>query len=152
MPLCGLRLNGMSVPGPSSDIPAVERARSLDVAECYELLATHTVGRVVFTDGALPGILPVNYVLSGRRIVFRTHPGSRLARAVADQVVAFEVDQLDLDFQIGWSVVATGVAHVLHESDIARAAAWRVAPWAGGKKDRFFAIAPGLVTGRVISP
>src|SRR5690348_12639752 len=100
-----------------ADLSTPEHVKILDAAACYELLATDSVGRVVFTDKGLPAVLPVNYVLQGHRIVFRTAAGSRLAAAVTGQVVAFEVDQLDRESRIGWSVVATGSAHPLHESE-----------------------------------
>ena len=137
---------------PASEAPLPDRAQALDAAVCYDLLATDDVGRIVFTDGGLPAIRPVNYVMLGHRIVFRTVPGSRLAGAVTGQVVAFEVDQLDRASRLGWSVVATGVVHPLSESDIARATGLQLAPWAGGERDLFLAVTPGLVTGRVIGP
>ena len=37
----------------------------LSPAECVELLATTPIGRVVFTDHALPAVQPVNFVLDG---------------------------------------------------------------------------------------
>lgn len=124
---------------------------SLSVNECYERLAGDCVGRVVYTEAALPAVTPVNYALDGHRVVFRTAPGSRLARAVTGQVVAFEVDQLDRETRTGWSVVVTGVAHELEmPSEQARASALGLAPWAGGRRDLYLAITPGVVTGRII--
>ena len=131
--------------------PPAERIQTLDVAQCYELLATDTVGRIVYTDGAMPAITPVNYVLDGHHVVFRTAEGSRLARAVSGAVVAFEVDQLDRATRTGWSVVVTGVAREIGEgSDQGRNAALTLAPWAGGRRPLAFSIAPGVVTGRWI--
>ena len=119
------------------------------MAQCYELLATDSVGRIVYTEDALPAITPINYALDGHHLVFRTASGSRLAHAVADAVVAFEVDQLDRATRTGWSVVVTGVARAIGEgSEQGRNAALTLAPWAGGTRDMFFAIAPGMVTGR----
>lgn len=129
--------------------PPADRIQSLDVNHCYELLATDSVGRIVYTDGAMPAITPINYALEGHHVVFRTTAGSRLARAVDGAVVAFEVDQLDRATRTGWSVVVTGVARALGEgSEQGRNAALALAPWAGGRRDQAFAIAPGVVTGR----
>src|SRR5438270_5197944 len=138
----------------SLDVDApTERIQTLDVVHCYELLATDTVGRVVYTDGAMPAITPVNYVLEGHHVIFRTAAGSRLARAVSGAVVAFEVDQLDRATRTGWSVVVTGVARELGEgSGQGRNAALTLAPWAGGSRPSAFAIAPGVVTGRWVGP
>ena len=47
----------------------------LDDGECRALLAATPLGRVVFTDRALPAILPVNYVLAGGDVIIRTTPG-----------------------------------------------------------------------------
>jgi len=133
----------------SHDVP--ERLGVLEVEKCYRLIAGQTVGRVVYTDGALPAVVPVNYVLDGHHLVFRTTPGSRMARGVVDQVVAFEVDQIDAEVRTGWSVVVTGIAKALTEpGEMARALGLGLAPWAGGRRELFVSITPGLVTGRFI--
>jgi len=75
--------------------------------EALRLLASAPVGRVVFTLRALPAVLPVNFVLDGDAVVFRTAPGSKLTAAVRNAVVAFQVDQIDPQTQTGWSVVVT---------------------------------------------
>jgi hypothetical protein len=64
---------------------------------------------VVFPDHALPAALPVNYVVSGTSIIFRTSHTSRLAQATDGQVVGFEVDHVDPVTWSGWSVLAVGV-------------------------------------------
>lgn len=135
----------------TDDLPR-ERLGVLDVAKCYRLLATETVGRVVYTDGALPAVAPVNYVLDGHHIIFRTAPLSRLALGVVDQVVAFEVDHLDAEVRTGWSVVVTGIGRPLTDAaELARADALGLAPWAGGERPLFIAITAGLVTGRFVA-
>lgn len=129
-----------------------DRLGVLDLAKCYRLLAGETVGRVVYMDGALPAVAPVNYALDGKCVVFRTAPTSRLALGTVDQVVAFEVDSLDIEVRTGWSVVVTGIARALTEPrEIARAGALGLAPWAGGRRELFVAITPGVVTGRFVA-
>jgi hypothetical protein len=120
----------------------------LDEVECYRLLAGETVGRVVYTDGALPAITPVNYVLEGRRILFRTASGSRLAHGVIDAVVAFEVDVLDRPSSTGWSVVVTGVGRPY--TSVVGAPAPEVRPWVGGERNQLISITPGRISGRRI--
>jgi uncharacterized protein len=132
--------------------PAPDRLGVLDPAKCFRLLSTQTVGRVVYTDGALPAVAPVNYALDGHRIIFRTSPLSRLALGVVDQVVAFEVDSLDAEVRTGWSVVVTGIARALIDSgELTRAAALQLSPWAGGERALFVCITPGVVTGRFVA-
>ncbi|MGQ0824488.1 MAG: pyridoxamine 5'-phosphate oxidase family protein [Actinomycetota bacterium] len=82
----------------------------LDRVECLRLLAGATLGRLAVSSGALPVILPVNFVLDGDRILIRTSPGSKLHAATNNAVVAFEVDSVDTFSHTGWSVSVTGIA------------------------------------------
>jgi len=54
-----------------------------DLAEsaCLELLRGHHFGRVAFIEQAdePPAIMPVNYLMHGETVVFRTDPNSNLA-------------------------------------------------------------------------
>ena len=136
----------------SVELPAesfgAEHFEVLDEAECYRLLASESVGRVVYTDGALPAITPVNYALDGEHIVFRTASGSRLAHGVIDAVVAFEVDRVDTSSCTGWSVVVTGVGTRLSARPGADMP--EVRPWVGGERSQLITITPGRVSGRRI--
>jgi len=116
--------------------------------EALRLVASVPVGRVVFTLRALPAVLPVNFVLDGDAIVFRTAPGSKLTAAVRNAVVAFQVDQIDPQTQTGWSVLVTGRAGEIHDpAEIARLRA-RLKPWAPGEREHFIRIPTDLVSGR----
>jgi len=85
---------------------------SLTEQECLRLLAQRSVGRVAFTERALPTIRPVSYALVGRHIVLRTREAGLAAR-LDGQVVAFGVDDVDPEAETGWSVVVTGSARLL---------------------------------------
>ena len=125
------------------------QAQELDAAECYRLLDSGSVGRLVATAGALPLVLPVNYCLDGHNVVFRTAPDGRLAAATRNVVVAFEVDSIDTATWTGWSVVVTGVASPLESpGDIVRAGQLGLVSWLGEDREHFVRIVPGLVTGR----
>jgi Pyridoxamine 5'-phosphate oxidase len=50
----------------------------LTPAECWDLLRGTSLGRVVFTMHAMPAIRPVNHLVDGRTIVFRSHLGSAI--------------------------------------------------------------------------
>jgi nitroimidazol reductase NimA-like FMN-containing flavoprotein (pyridoxamine 5'-phosphate oxidase superfamily) len=84
----------------------------LSTDECIRLLSKVPVGRIVYTDRALPAVQPVNFVVDGWSVAIRTAPRSRLATAAAaGTVVAFEVDEFtDEPDRTGWSVVAVGRA------------------------------------------
>ena len=127
----------------------MNRLESLDQRECHSLLATHSMGRVAFTERALPAIRPVNYTLQGNHIVLRTQADGLAAR-LDGQVVAFEVDA---ESETGWSVVVTGTARVLREpADLVRLDSVPVSSWAGPDHHTAVCITPGQVSGRRILP
>ena len=78
--------------------------------ESLALLTSMPVGRMVFTQHALPAVLPVNFLVDQGRIVVRTGHGQGLAAAVRGAVVAFEVDDFEAASRQGWSVLVTGRA------------------------------------------
>lgn len=94
----------------------------LNRAECSGLLGNGGMGRVAVTVGALPTIFPVNYAILDGDVVFRTTPGTKLAAAVHDAVVAFEVDDVDRVSHTGWTVVVIGPSReISNPADIAAA-------------------------------
>lgn len=127
--------------------------RSMDRQECLRLLAKVPVGRVVYTQQALPAVLPVNFALdTDASVLLRTSAGSDLARAVDDVVVAFEADQFNAESRSGWSVVVTGRATVVtdpgeHERLL------RTGPrsWMPIQEDVFIRIESAMVTGRELA-
>lgn len=123
--------------------------------ECVRLLAQHEVGRVGFVAGGRPEVLPVNYVMDGDGVVFRTAEGLKLG-ATSGAPVTFEVDHLDRGRRSGWSVVVHGVAHEvesLGRGELARRLAQvELDPWGGGDKPFLVRIAPIAVTGRRVGP
>lgn len=120
----------------------------LSAAECRELLGATSVGRLGITSGALPVVLPVNYVLSDVGIVFRTARGSKLDAAVANQVVCFEIDGSDPVGHEGWSVVVTGMARVLEGEARERAGRLPLPHWVDDGADHLVAIPLDQVSGR----
>jgi nitroimidazol reductase NimA-like FMN-containing flavoprotein (pyridoxamine 5'-phosphate oxidase superfamily) len=130
----------------------VDRLEPLTHDECMDLLAHNSLGRVAFTERALPAIRPVNYVLVGHQLVLRTQ-AEGLGRRLDGQVVAFEVDQIDVELGTGWSVVVTGTARLLRSpGELTRQAAVPLVTLAGDGHDARVVIVPGEVTGRRIRP
>jgi nitroimidazol reductase NimA-like FMN-containing flavoprotein (pyridoxamine 5'-phosphate oxidase superfamily) len=120
-------------------------------AECLVLLASASFGRVGVTIGAMPAILPVNYLLFDEDIVFRTSPGTKLSAAVREAVVAFEVDQNEATDRTGWSVLVVGTAREIVDGPTqARVQALGLEPWADGQRDHYIRVASKRVTGRRI--
>jgi nitroimidazol reductase NimA-like FMN-containing flavoprotein (pyridoxamine 5'-phosphate oxidase superfamily) len=147
--------------GPSSDekpassgaVPCDRVFRTVSPAECFDLLEPGGIGRVGFTaaDGVM--MLPVNFAVSGRTIIFRTAPDALLA-LYAGAHLSFEVDHFDAALRVGWSVLLHGHAHpvtdereVKHLEDMTN-----LEPWAPGARDVYVRIAPTQISGRSIQP
>ena len=125
----------------------------LDEAECLRLLAGTTVGRVGFVVDGRPIVLPVNYAIDGRTVVFRTGEGTVLNRT-AMQMIAFEVDKIDDATHSGWSVLAQGVAQDVGTAIDTRSEQLRqlaLVTWAPDRRDRWFRLDADTLTGRRLS-
>src|SRR4051812_39546639 len=103
----------------------------LDDAECLRLLAAEAVGRLAFTSAALPVVVPLNFTLCGRTVVFATEPGLELHAAGTGAVACLEIDGFDHWTHSGWSVLATGrLAEVTDAHRLATAEQLPLSPWA----------------------
>src|ERR1700758_5095332 len=114
-------------------MPTSERTlRILDPAECLDLLTPGGVGRVGFAAAEGIMMLPVNFAVAGRSIIFRTAPDTLLA-VYANAQVSFEVDQIDDALREGWSVLVHGHAHKVSDEREVRhlEEVTRLVPWAG---------------------
>jgi nitroimidazol reductase NimA-like FMN-containing flavoprotein (pyridoxamine 5'-phosphate oxidase superfamily) len=121
----------------------------LDRQQCLELLGSVRVGRLVFTEEALPAVQPVNFRLYQGQIVIRVAGGAKLRAATGGAVVAFQADQLDPDLREGWSVTVVGRAQLILDTDelVDVAGVW-LQPWVAGRRDHFIRIQTEKVTGR----
>jgi hypothetical protein len=84
---------------PNDDLP--ER-------ECWELLATMSVGRLALSVRALPVILPVQYYLDGRRLAVCLGHHALPEQALDETIIAFAADSIDAVTRSGWSVQVQG--------------------------------------------
>jgi len=118
--------------------------------QCLRLLASVPVGRVGFiADGELL-ILPVNHVIDGHDVVFRTAWGSKLAATEGQNLVTFEADHYNEQIRSGWSVVVTGRAEVAEaEADVRRLDRRGLHPWVtAGQRPFWIRIRLTSVSGR----
>jgi nitroimidazol reductase NimA-like FMN-containing flavoprotein (pyridoxamine 5'-phosphate oxidase superfamily) len=114
--------------------------------ECWTLLRSTSFGRIGYRLRGRTRITPVNYVVDGYRILFRTAEGSKFFALKVEDDVALQTDRHDEDH--AWSVLAHGTAReVTDEPGIADAVA-RLNPWVPTKKDHVFAIDVDKVRGR----
>ncbi len=131
----------------TAGLVALSSARSLN------LLASQEVGRVVYTDGGLPAVTPVNYAYDQGHVFVRTSKFSHLVRKVPGTIVAFEVDDVDRKARSGWSVVVTGPCEIVKDSYTkSRLTKLGLEPWAGGDRNVVLQIAATIVTGYRIAP
>ena len=78
----------------------------LGVEECWELLQDEQFGRLAYRLVDEVHLVPINYAVDGRSLLFRTASGNKLLAAALESDVAFEIDWHD-DLT-AWSVVARG--------------------------------------------
>lgn len=77
-------------------------------AECWHLLASVPIGRLVFSQGGLPAVRLVNFTIDQETLVFATADGDKYRAAERGDVVAFEADEVDPERHLGWTVTAIG--------------------------------------------
>jgi nitroimidazol reductase NimA-like FMN-containing flavoprotein (pyridoxamine 5'-phosphate oxidase superfamily) len=121
----------------------------LSPEECFSLVEAGGVGRVGFASADGIEILPVNFAVEHKRVIFRTAPDTLLA-AYAHAPVSFETDHLDPENHQGWSVLIQGHAHKISgEQEIARLEHdTSLVPWAAGARDVWVRITPTRISGR----
>lgn len=99
----------------NADDPVV--FEDLDREECLELLATQAVGRIAISQlRDAPLVVPVNYVIDGDFVQFRSGYGTKM-RTLTARPVSFQVDWHDLSMRVGWSVLARGRAEEIRLRD-----------------------------------
>jgi nitroimidazol reductase NimA-like FMN-containing flavoprotein (pyridoxamine 5'-phosphate oxidase superfamily) len=116
--------------------------------ESWELLAGAPMGRIVFTRHALPAVRPVNHLVDGNAVIFRSNLGAAIAgRAREGAVVCYEADDIDPVRHTGWSVIVTGMARLVLDPAAVRRYQRVLTPWADGQMDQVIAVTPQIVTG-----
>jgi nitroimidazol reductase NimA-like FMN-containing flavoprotein (pyridoxamine 5'-phosphate oxidase superfamily) len=121
----------------------------LDEQSCRGLLEASEVGRLALWHHGQPEIFPLNFVVRGDVLVFRTRAGTKLAAARGARV-AFEIDGTDRVNRTGWSVVAKGQLDRIGPDD----PGWRqvstahVDSWAGGERPHVLTMTLDAVSGR----
>lgn len=128
-------------------------ALALGEAECLRLLDTAAIGRIAFTEGALPAVQPVTFVRDDREIYVPTHRGSAVAAASRGAVVAFEVDQVDVDTRTGWNVTVVGPSRLITDpAEVCRLDGLGIGPWVPSGAHCYVGVQVRLVRGRRIGP
>ena len=122
----------------------------IDKAECLELLAGHTVGRVAYCDDLGPVVLPVNYVVDQATVLIQISPHSTLATHLRSARASFEIDDFDDYNQSGWSVLVRGNAAYIETADLPDDD--RPVAWPEGQRTLHVRITPQDISGRRLLP
>jgi hypothetical protein len=124
--------------------------RELTLIECDRLLRAGVVGRVALSTPDGPHIIPVNYAVHRDTVVIRTSSYSVLGTYGRSAMLAFEVDHIDHERHIGWSVVARGRgwAEVDPDEITAIRETWAPRPWATGSRNMFLRLRWDSLSGR----
>jgi len=130
-------------------MPDQQSLEVLDRRQCLDLLATVQVGRLAFTEDALPAVQPVNFRMHRDDVIIRVAGGGKLLAATTNSIVAFQADDLDIDLRRGWSVTIVGHANPIHDiAELVEMSGLWLKPWVEGRRDHFVRIKSEKVTGR----
>jgi nitroimidazol reductase NimA-like FMN-containing flavoprotein (pyridoxamine 5'-phosphate oxidase superfamily) len=130
----------------------------LDEDQCLKLISEGGIGRIAYVGRFGPAVLPVNYELLDRAVVFRTAANGpldedlRTGIADADYKVAFEIDDIDTAARQGWSVLIQGPAHRVTGTGEDAVRRTGIEPWAPGDREIFVRIVPSRIAGRRVGP
>jgi uncharacterized protein len=127
---------------PDLQNPVVE----LSLDESWELIEGEELGRLAYRLVDEVHIVPINYAVDGRTLLFRTSSGNKLLAAALHSDVALEVDWHD-DLA-AWSVVARGHLRQLEEDEEHRLERLALHPWVPTLKYDVLELVPEVVTGR----
>ncbi|SNS11171.1 pyridoxamine 5'-phosphate oxidase family protein [Actinomadura mexicana] len=125
---------------------SADGAAGLTRAECLRLMRTAAVGRIVFTEQALPAVAPVGFVVDGEDVVIPVPRGSGLVTATRGAIVAFQADDLDAAGRTGWSVTVIGRARIVRDPGERAREALR--SWTAGTGAEFILVSCRRVTGQ----
>ena len=123
----------------------------LSETQCWKLLAKAHIGTlaVVTEDG--PDLFPIDFLAAEHTVVFRTAPGEKLMKLVADPRVALAVEGTDAKGV--WSIVLRGTARRLSfDDEIEASGVLDLETTTPTAKANFVRITPTQLTGRRIPP
>jgi nitroimidazol reductase NimA-like FMN-containing flavoprotein (pyridoxamine 5'-phosphate oxidase superfamily) len=125
---------------------------TLDPRRCVALLGTVGVGRVVFTNRAMPAVRPVCFAVRDDAVWFRMAAGDMMLACVLDTVVAFAADNVTGDLDAGWFVTVVGRASEVRDKRLVREIA-PLLPAVGHPQDeRYVRVLVESVSGSRIRP
>lgn len=122
--------------------------RELSEEECWERLMSEEFGRLAFLMVDELHLVPINYAVDGRSLLFRTAGGNKLFAVVLSHDVVFEIDHIDDEQSLAWSVIVRGYPRLLEEDEARRADLVPLRPWVDLPKESVVEIKATSVSGR----
>ena len=119
--------------------------------KCWKLLTSVPLGRVVFSQRAMPAIQVVSHLVDDGAIIVRSPQDIVIAGTGSGAVVCYEADDMDPVRRLGWSVVVTGLARLVSDPAAAARYSRLLPPWAPGVAVDLVVIEPGVVTGHRVA-
>jgi nitroimidazol reductase NimA-like FMN-containing flavoprotein (pyridoxamine 5'-phosphate oxidase superfamily) len=117
----------------------------LSDADCRDLLARTSAGRVSVSVGGLPVVVPVAYCCADPDLVVVTGDGAARRAAVRGDVVTLEVESADPDDP--WSVLVIGRSAEIDADEAARSDAVKLRPRSGVPEAHYLRLVPEIVAG-----
>lgn len=123
----------------------------LNPDECMRRLAGASVGRIAYIDEGWPTVVPINYSVKDNEIFIRSLEGAKLQAARRNDVVCLELDSLDHEHSVGWSVIVHGHLEVIADPAALRTA-WAndPSPWTDHDAWQWLRLEPFSVSGRQV--
>jgi hypothetical protein len=115
-------------------------------AEALSLLAGVSLGRIVYTENAMPAVRSASHLVEEGDIIARSHDGSAVLPE-RETVVAYQADEIDTGSRLGWSVVVTGPARPVTAPDEIERYTAALPPWTAAESGQIIRVHPGIVTG-----
>lgn len=130
------------------DSPA-EGVEVLSEEVCWERLRRTAIGRLGVHHEGQPSIYPINYLVDGASIVFRTRLNSKISHAPLLERVAFEIDGFDATHGDAWSILIKGFGRFVDSvPEIEQADTLPLYPWVDVERTAWVRVIPVELTGR----
>jgi nitroimidazol reductase NimA-like FMN-containing flavoprotein (pyridoxamine 5'-phosphate oxidase superfamily) len=120
--------------------------------ECLTRMATQRIGRLGVVVDEVPLVFPMQFAMDGETVVLQTNQGTKIFHAPLTSV-SFEVDHVDWEKGVGWSVLVQGFGEDISTAIDERSEALRslsTQSWAPPPADRWLKIIPRKITGRLL--
>lgn len=115
--------------------------------ECWRLLQRAEVGALATVAQGRPDLFPINYLVDGHTLLFRSAPGTKVEELEINHHAAFLAQGQDADG--AWSVVLRGQIDMLTDQvEVVGSGALELVTRAPGSKRVFMRLTPSSVEGR----